>query len=48
MNFLIFITYLVGLVLVFAGVLVPSILAIKIYLSIVTVGSFINFAGGDR
>lgn len=48
MNFLIFITYLIGLVLVFAGAWVPSILAIKIYLTIVTIGSFINFAGGAR
>lgn len=46
MNFLAFVTYLVGLVLVFAGAWVPSILAIKIYLVIATLCALINFAAG--
>lgn len=44
MDLLIFIAFLIMSVLVIAGVWVPSIIAIKIYLVVITVVTFINLA----
>lgn len=42
MEFIIFIVYLILTVLAVSGAWIPSILAIKIYLVIVTVGALVN------
>lgn len=42
MEFIIFIVYLILAVLAVSGAWIPSILAIKIYLVIVTVGALVN------
>lgn len=42
MEFIIFIVYLILTVLVVSGAWVPTILAIKIYLVIITIGALIN------
>lgn len=42
MEFLFFIGYLISAVLVISGAWVPSILAIKIYLVVVTIAALVN------